>query len=42
VPGLAGSDAYLCGPPPWMDAARSALRAAGVPAGRIHAEVFAW
>ncbi len=42
VPGIADHDAYLCGPPPWMDAARIALRQAGVPADRIHIEEFAW
>ncbi len=33
-------DVYLCGPPPMMDAAFSALNAAGVPEGQIHAERF--
>jgi len=42
VPGIEDYDAYLCGPPPWMDACRIALRQAGVPAGRIHLEEFAW
>ncbi|GHJ46843.1 oxidoreductase [Catellatospora sp. TT07R-123] len=42
VPGLAERDVYLCGPPPWMDAARSALRSAGVPARQIHSERFGW
>jgi len=42
VPGVAEYEAYLCGPPPWMDAARTALRQAGVPADRIHLEEFAW
>jgi predicted ferric reductase len=42
VPDLANHDAYLCGPPPWMETARGALRGAGVPANRIHVEEFAW
>jgi predicted ferric reductase len=42
VPDLAHHDAYLCGPPPWMEAARRALREAGVPAKRIHVERFGW
>ena len=42
VPDVADHDAYLCGPPAWMDAARTALREAGVPADRIRIEEFAW
>lgn len=33
-------DVYLCGPPPMMDAAFTALTAAGVPLEQIHAERF--
>ncbi len=33
-------DAYLCGPPPMIEAAETWLRANGVDAGRIHAEKF--
>ncbi|MGB3375408.1 MAG: ferredoxin reductase family protein [Microbacterium sp.] len=33
-------DAYVCGPIPWMDAVVRDLRAAGIPAGRIHTESF--
>lgn len=36
----ADADHYLCGPVPFMVAQQSALRARGVPAERIHAEVF--
>ncbi|GHG46920.1 globin domain-containing protein [Streptomyces griseocarneus] len=36
----AGATAYLCGPLPFMKAARTQLLAAGVPAARIHYEVF--
>ncbi|MDI3408781.1 ferredoxin--NADP reductase [Streptomyces cavernicola] len=36
----AGRDAFLCGPPPLMDAAEQALRAAGTPGDRIHRERF--
>ncbi len=42
VPDLADHDAYLCGPPEWMDAGRTALRTAGIPADNIHVEEFAW
>lgn len=42
VPDVADHDAYLCGPPSWMDSAREALRSAGVPAEHIHLEEFAW
>ncbi|MCX5196683.1 ferredoxin--NADP reductase [Streptomyces sp. NBC_00249] len=35
-----GRDAWLCGPGPLMDAAESALRAAGAPGGRIHRERY--
>jgi predicted ferric reductase len=42
VPDLAEHAAYLCGPPAWMAAARTALRAAGIPARHIHAEEFSW
>jgi benzoate/toluate 1,2-dioxygenase reductase subunit len=34
------ADAYLCGPPPMIDAARTWLAANGLPAAQIHAEVF--
>jgi predicted ferric reductase len=39
---VAEHEAYLCGPPPWMSAARATLREAGVPADHIHVEEFAW
>jgi ferredoxin-NADP reductase len=42
VPDVADQDVYLCGAEPWMDAARAAALAAGVPADRIHEERFAW
>ncbi|MEE6164102.1 MULTISPECIES: ferredoxin--NADP reductase [unclassified Mycolicibacterium] len=35
-----GSDAFICGPGPFMSAAGEALRQAGVPDERIHIEVF--
>lgn len=41
VPDLGERDVYLCGPPGMTEAARSALRAAGVPPRRIHHESFA-
>ncbi|HEX7745980.1 MAG TPA: ferric reductase-like transmembrane domain-containing protein [Micromonosporaceae bacterium] len=42
VPGIARHHLYLCGPDPWTEAVRTAARAAGVPADRIHSEHFAW
>lgn len=40
VPGLAEHDVFLCGPPGMTASARTALRAAGVPARQIHTESF--
>jgi predicted ferric reductase len=40
VPHLARHDVYLCGPAGMTDAARRALRAAGVPRRQIHHESF--
>ncbi|HEY0531079.1 MAG TPA: oxidoreductase, partial [Actinoplanes sp.] len=42
VPDVAGHEAYLCGPPPWMNAARTTLREAGLASDHIHVEEFAW
>src|SRR3954454_22139265 len=42
VPDVADHDVYLCGAQPWMDAARHAALAAGVPADHIHEERFSW
>ncbi|MFE2937998.1 ferric reductase-like transmembrane domain-containing protein [Streptomyces sp. NPDC059255] len=42
VPDLAAHEVYLCGPPGMTDAARRALRAAGVPRRHIHHESFAF
>ncbi len=39
-PGLAGYDAYLCGPPPMVDAAIDLLDMAGVPRDHIHYDKF--
>jgi 3-ketosteroid 9alpha-monooxygenase subunit B len=36
----AGREAFLCGPGPFMDAARQALKELGVPRQRIHVERF--
>lgn len=38
--GTAGYDAYVCGPPAWMDAVVRDLKQAGLPAARIHTESF--
>jgi propane monooxygenase reductase subunit len=37
---LAGIDAYLCGPPPMVDAAIELLVRRGVPEGQIHYDKF--
>ncbi|BDH12731.1 ferredoxin reductase family protein [Streptomyces hygroscopicus] len=42
IPDLASHDVYLCGPPGMTEAAKSALRGAGVPRRRIHHESFAF
>ncbi|HTF10565.1 MAG TPA: oxidoreductase, partial [Asanoa sp.] len=42
APDVRERDVYLCGPPPWMAAVRTTLRAARVPAEQIHCEAFAW
>lgn len=39
--GLDDTDVFLCGPGAWMASVRTDLRAAGVPADRIHSESFA-
>jgi predicted ferric reductase len=40
APDLDDHDAYVCGPEPWMRAVTHDLRAAGLPASRIHTERF--
>ena len=42
VPDVAERDVFLCGPEPMMEAARVALRQAGVPARHVHSESFAF
>jgi predicted ferric reductase len=42
APDVADAEVYLCGPEAWTEAARSAARAAGVPAARLHTELFSW
>ena len=42
IPDIAEHDVYLCGAQEWMDAARQAAVAVGVPARCIHEERFAW
>jgi ferredoxin-NADP reductase len=42
VPDIAQHDVYLCGADRWMDAARLAAVAAGVPAEQLHEERFTW
>ncbi|MEU3456421.1 ferredoxin reductase family protein [Micromonospora sp. NPDC006766] len=41
-PDIAAHDVFLCGPDGWVDAARAAARAAGVPDAHVHHERFAW
>ncbi len=42
VPDVGIRDVFICGPDAWIDAACAAAQSAGVPAGRIHSERFAW
>jgi ferredoxin-NADP reductase len=42
VPDVADHDVFVCGAVPWMEAARNACLAAGVPSERIHLERFSW
>ena len=42
VPNLAERDVYLCGPPGLASTVRTSLARAGVPAGRVHEERFAF
>ena len=39
-PDLAAADAYLCGPPPMVDAAIALLESSGVPASNIYYDKF--
>ena len=39
--GRSGSEAYICGPGPFMDTVERAILAAGVPAASVHIERFA-
>ncbi len=40
APDIEAYDAYVCGPPAWMDAVSADLRAAGLPRTGIHTESF--
>ncbi|HYN29923.1 MAG TPA: ferric reductase-like transmembrane domain-containing protein [Dermatophilaceae bacterium] len=42
VPDLPAHDVFLCGSPGWLDAARAAVRGAGVPDRQVHVERFAY
>jgi ferredoxin-NADP reductase len=42
VPDIAERDVYVCGPERWTDLVRASLLAAGLPADRLHLEIFAW
>ena len=37
---LSGADAYLCGPPPMVEAAIDLMAAKGVPEGRVFYDKF--
>jgi CDP-4-dehydro-6-deoxyglucose reductase len=40
IPDLSGHDLYMAGPPPMVDAAREAFRAAGMPDAQMHYDSF--
>ena len=40
LPDIAERDIYVCGPPPWIEAVREALRGIGVPDRQVHSESF--
>jgi predicted ferric reductase len=42
VPEVARAHVYVCGPEEWTSAARLAALDAGVPAERVHTELFSW
>ncbi|GAB2578568.1 oxidoreductase [Paractinoplanes abujensis] len=42
APDIAAASVYICGPEEWAVQARTAARAAGVPAARVHTELFTW
>jgi predicted ferric reductase len=42
LPDLVDRDVFMCGPPGLMDAVRAALHEAGLPAGQLHEERFAF
>lgn len=39
---LAGTDVFMCGPPPWMDGVKKDMAKAGIPHDQIHIEEFAF
>lgn len=42
VPDLAEREVFVCGPPPYMDAVRTSLLAAGLPEASYHQETFSF
>ena len=42
VPTIGRSTVYMCGPDAWTEAMQAAARGAGVPAERLHTELFSW
>lgn len=42
VPDIAEHDVFACGPDEWTEAVVTSARRAGVPAGQLHIERFAW
>ena len=42
IPGLSECDVFVCGPRAWSESVIADAQRAGVPAGAIHSEEFAW
>jgi ferredoxin-NADP reductase len=42
VPDIAEHDVFACGPDGWIEAVVTSAGRAGVPAGQLHTERFAW
>ncbi|MBU2669107.1 ferredoxin reductase family protein [Actinoplanes bogorensis] len=42
APDVRAARVFICGPEEWAAQARTAVRAAGVPAARVHTELFSW
>ncbi|MBM2619569.1 ferric reductase-like transmembrane domain-containing protein [Actinoplanes sp. LDG1-06] len=42
APDIRAARVFICGPEAWATEAQAAVRAAGVPASRVHTELFSW